>query len=403
MLPAALDAKQFAGYPPQGRALAVSSLPVLRTLPLQFAPFLLREFIAFDWRFPLEQQQVRDQLRWLGELTSQQRSELLAGFAGISIPPQFSDLPWVEAPSAFIEQLTAHLWSSKQVDALTVAANTYAAALHEHTPVAAPRQARLLIAVVGQGCATTPHPLFRKLRPHGVYFSGVEPEGGLALLEARVSARAAKDPTPFAHWYIDGGTLARPEANPGIATLSYAALAPVRHKLLATMRSAAQTSGVGPEALRSELSNMRPVDLGLHATTDDHTATLQHFQVNLLTEGSGTQIFATSFVQWAGREAMRRAQPETMLVRFTPRQRQRPMDEMLFATAEPTDLDPQGSLIDADMGTYLLWLDQQRLPGSEAATTIAWFEDNKQAVAIGPGFPQGTSSSSPIRLQQLLT
>ena len=48
-------------------------------------------------------------------------------------------------------------------------------------------------------------------------------------------------------------------------------------------------------------------------------AMLTRFQLSLLTEGSGTQVFATTFVQWAAREALRRAQPITLLARFTPR------------------------------------------------------------------------------------
>ena len=45
---------------------------------------------------------------------------------------------------------------------------------------------------------------------------------------------------------------------------------------------------------------------------------LDRFQVKLLTEGSGTQIFSTTFAQWTAREALRRAQSQTLLVRFAP-------------------------------------------------------------------------------------
>ena len=66
---------------------------------------------------------------------------------------------------------------------------------------------------------------------------------------------------------------------------------------------------------------------------------LNHFQLKLLTEGSGTQIFSTTFAQWTAREALRRAQPLTMLVRFAPRQRQRPMNELLAnSTATPSSI-----------------------------------------------------------------
>ena len=87
--------------------------------------------------------------------------------------------------------------------------------------------------------------------------------------------------------------------------------------------------------------------------------------MKLLTEGSGTQIFSTSFVQWTAREALRRAQPLTLLVRFAPRQRQKPMNQLLSPSQGPVELDPLGSLLDADMGAYYNWINQQRLPGSE--------------------------------------
>ncbi len=55
---------------------------------------------------------------------------------------------------------------------------------------------------------------------------------------------------------------------------------------------------------------MKPEEAGLNAGGD---TVLNRFQLSLLTEGSGTQVFSTTFVQWAAREALRRAQPLTML------------------------------------------------------------------------------------------
>jgi len=51
-------------------------------------------------------------------------------------------------------------------------------------------------------------------------------------------------------------------------------------------------------------------------------AVLNRFQLSVLTEGSGTQIYSTTFVQWAARELLRRAQPLTLLARFAPRLRE---------------------------------------------------------------------------------
>jgi hypothetical protein len=129
---------------------------------------------------------------------------------------------------------------------------------------------------------------------------------------------------------------------------------------------------------------------------------LNHFRVSIFTEGSGTQIFSTTFVQWASREVLRRAQPLTLLARFAPRQRERPMNELLSGRQPGGELDPEGSLVDADMGAYYTWLNLQRLPGAQQSSFLAWFEDHQVAVAVGPSLPRGTESNSPTDLQGLL-
>ena len=157
---------------------------------------------------------------------------------------------------------------------------------------------------------------------------------------------------------------------------------------------------MGPEELRTHMARLSPADLGMGRQGD---AVLDRFQVKLLTEGSGTQIFSTTFAQWTAREALRRAQPLTLLVRFAPRQRQRPMNELLSGSGSNIELDPIGSLIDADMGAYYQWINQQRLPGSEQSSFLVWFEGHNQAVAIAPSLPRGTESNSALNLGELLS
>ena len=124
--------------------------------------------------------------------------------------------------------------------------------------------------------------------------------------------------------------------------------------------------------------------------------------MSVLTEGSGPQIFSTTFAQWAAREALRRAQPSTLLVRFAPRQRQRPMNEMLSGKQQKVEFDPAGSLVDADMGAFYTWLNQQRLPGSQQSSFLVWFEGHQEALAISPTLPRGTESDSPVDIKGML-
>lgn len=212
-----------------------------------------------------------------------------------------------------------------------------------------------------------------------------------------LAERAKRHKDGYLHWYIDGGEAA--EHNQAITSVSYANLEPVRTALLQKMHAEIARPGMGPEMLRTVMAQLQPGELGMPATTDP---VLSRFQVKLLTEGSGTQIFSTSFAQWAAREAWRRAEPVTLLVRFAPRQRQKPMSELLTPSADRPELDPVGSLVDADMGAYYTWINQQRLPGAEKSSFLAWFEGHN-TVLIGPTVPRGTESSDPTNMKQLLS
>ncbi|HVT97424.1 MAG TPA: hypothetical protein VHE33_07935, partial [Acidobacteriaceae bacterium] len=174
---------------------------------------------------------------------------------------------------------------------------------------------------------------------------------------------------------------------------------PLRSALLKKMQKQIERPGMGPEELRTWLAQLTPAELGVDESADP---VLARFQVSLFTEASGTQIFSTTFAQWATREVLRRAQALTVIARFAPRQRQRPMNELLSGNTAAAELDPAGSLIDADMAAWYHWVNQQRLPGYEQSGFLAWFEDHNQAVAIGPTIPRGVQSDSSLDLAELL-
>ncbi|HKV24757.1 MAG TPA: hypothetical protein VJN93_09225 [Candidatus Acidoferrum sp.] len=382
-----------------------SHLQALQRLPLSFLPSLLREAIEYDYKFPAERRALEKELENLSSLTPEQLKEWFQAFADIRLSAQLESFDWVNQPAQFVEQLSTYLWGTHQLDAFRAAALGYAAKLQAAIPPEAPILPRVGISVIGQGVDKEEAPLFRKLRPHGAYFSSVQPENGLRVLLEAVAARAKKQSVTFGHWYIDGGQEA--EHDPALTCVSYHALASARAALSNKIRTDVGKPGMGPEMLRTLMAQMLPADLGMKRETGagshgGESAVLERFQVKVLTEGSGTQIFSTTFAQWAAREALRRAQPLTMLVRFAPRQRQKPMNEMLEAADEAAELDPMGSLVDGDMGAYYNWVNQQRLPGAEQSSFLVWFENHSQAVVIGPTVPRGTESSAATDVANLL-
>jgi hypothetical protein len=398
MLPIDLKAEQFAGYPPKARELAVAHLETLRQLPLSFAPSLLREVIDYDFKFPAERVSIDRELATLSSLTPAQFKEWFQPFSQLSLSPKLQNLDWINQPALFVEQLSAYLWTTHQLDAFREAAITYGNRPHiasSSEPVAVPR---LGIAVIGQGVESYDGSLFRNLRKHGTYFKRVKPENGVELLLTGVEARAKVHPVPYGHWYVDGGQPV--DHSQLISCVSFQKLEPVRAALLKNMQTQISKPGMGPEELRTHMARLSPSDLGMEKGADE---VLERFEVKLFTEGSGTQIFSTTFAQWAAREALRRAQPLTLLVRFAPRQRQKPMNELLTISDSKPELDPTGSLIDADMGAYYHWINQQRLPGSEQSSFLVWFEGHSHALVIAPSLPQGTESNSSLDLGELLS
>jgi hypothetical protein len=396
VLPNDLKPENFRSYPPEARQIATTQIVLLQKMPPALLGLVLRELIAYDWKFPAERRDLDNQFAYLNKLSPEQLQAAVAPFAALRLSQELTSLDWVNLPAQFSEQLTAHLWATHQIDAFRTAAVKYVHDINAQAPASPLPAARLGIVAVGAGVEKTSYPLFRKLRPHGTYFDRVKAENGWAVLFKYTMERARANPIPFGHWYIEGDD----NACSKLTCISYRSLASVRDALIAKMRLVMQPGGGGPEVLRTMLAQMRPEDVGLEGHGE--AAVLNRFQLSILTEGSGTQLFSTTFVQWSAREALRRAQPLTLLARFTPRQREQSMKELLAGVQVSAVPDPQGSLIDADMGAYYTWINQQRLPGAEQASFLVWFEDHDEALAVSPKLGRGKVDHSAIDLQTLL-
>ncbi len=396
MLPNQLTADNFAAYPPEARKLVTREIEVLRSLPLGFLPLLLREAIAYDWKFPAERKELDQQFAYLNGKSATQRAELMRPFTALSVSDELAQFDWVNDPVQFSEKLSAYLWASHQMDAFRKASVDYVHALNASTPTEGLPVPRLSVIVFGQQVTQSNYRLFRKLERHGAHYDNVDPNGGLAAVMETLRSRAQSHPAMFAHWYIDGATV--PAGVPLEAVLvSYDALQTARAALVSKMTKTMQPGGGGPELLRTELAQMHPSELQLPEGGAE--AILSRFKVSVLTQGSGTQIFSTTFVQWTAREALRRAQPLTLVARFAPRQREAMVKD---PRATAADVDAEGALIDADMAAYYTWLNQQRLPGASESRMLVWFEGHREVLIAGPTFKAGTKNSARVSMKELL-
>jgi hypothetical protein len=397
MTPAQLQPENFSSYPPEAKRVMTSHLSLLRKLPTPYVALLMREAIGYDWRFPAERVEIDNQLNFLGKLSADQLQQSMAGFAALRLSKELESIDWVNAPIPFSEKLSAYLWATHQIDSFRKTATDFVHQVNADSPSNEPAVPRFCAVAIGQGVASNAYPLFRKLRQYGTYFTQVNPGGGCRELLDIVCARASAHLQPYAHWYVDGGKELDCKSA-AVNCISYERIKPIRMALLKHIRTAME-SGVGSENLRTSLAEIGPSQLGLNGNGAE--GLMNRFQISLLTEGSGTQIYSTTFVQWAAREILRRAQPLTVFARFAPRQRERSMREMLEkAAAEEPDV--QGSLVDADMGAYYTWINQVRLSGSNKSAFFVWFEDHQEALAIGPSISRGRQSNEAIDLGALL-
>src|SRR3954468_18335591 len=159
MLPRDLKPEKFASYPPEARKFVVNYLATLQQLPLSFVPGLLRELINYDFKFPAERRAHERELRYLSSLPAGQLKQLFEAFAQVRLTTQLEDFEWVRSPAQFVERLSAHLWSTHQLDAYRQASNHYADHLRAAVPPEAPPIPRLGISVIGKGVGSYDQPL----------------------------------------------------------------------------------------------------------------------------------------------------------------------------------------------------------------------------------------------------
>jgi hypothetical protein len=398
MTPASLTAASFDAYPAEGRALAQQYLTVLRSIPLAVLPGFLERIRSCDWQFPQEQIVLTTQLEWLTHASAQVRGRLFMPFAAIVLSSDLTALDWVHDPQGFIQALSAHLWQSRQIDSYRAAAVELFRALPAPPP---PSQPALVVAVIGRDAPISSYPIFARMRSQGLYARSVSTEGAQDALLAALTKRASAAPARYAHWYIDGGDAwpLGPDVRELITHFTYPQLAPINDAVLKAMDEAVQ-QGTGPEVLESRLSHLTPAALGAAQTTTDPR--LQHLYVSLLTTGSGTQIYSTSFLQAAAVEVLRRVRPSTLYFRFAPRRKQASINDLIEARAISPEVDPEGSLVDADMAAYYAYLELAKLPGGERASFVTWVEGRGEALVIGPNVTKGVESTTPLSMQQIL-
>lgn len=162
---------------------------------------------------------------------------------------------------------------------------------------------------------------------------------------------------------LDGGRSAG--KGPACATgLSYARLGAYRETLARSLYKKVLSGVSGPQEMAAYARDLHirpPEGSLLHSD-----GVVQAFLRDVFLSGNGTLLLNNTFVEWASVQALRRAQPRLLVVRFGVRDKMKPFSSLLlFSSPRPTDQvpileDPFGSFIDVEQLSYYVWLNAEK-------------------------------------------
>src|ERR1035441_5062376 len=90
--------------------------------------------MEYDYKFPRERKAIDKELSTIAALSPSRAKEWFQPFQVISTSSKLENFDWINAPAQFIEQQSAYLWSTHQLDAFRKAATDYGNRLQAAIP-----------------------------------------------------------------------------------------------------------------------------------------------------------------------------------------------------------------------------------------------------------------------------
>lgn len=178
--------------------------------------------------------------------------------------------------------------------------------------------------------------------------------------------------------------------SPCATGLSYERLQSYRRQLSEAISNKVLTGVRGPLELAAWIKTLQVTPReGSTLYVDDRVLA---FTRDVFLAGAGTLIINNTFVEWAAVQALKRAQPRVLVVRFGVRDKMKPFSSLLlFSKPRPTDqipnlLDPLGSFIDVELLSYYVWLNAEEVAPYRGKTLYVLLADGAdQMLVVGPG------------------
>ena len=204
-------------------------------------------------------------------------------------------------------------------------------------------------------------------------------------------------------WAIDAGKALESAPSGGRAATRFVfeQLRPVMDRVTRKMADEMLAGIAGPEALYAKVTGLQAGEIGLPAYEDPR---IRNFVERVVLAGSGALVVNNTFAEWAAVSALRRVEPDLLMVRFARRRRfvpLRQLDPFQVPRSPWEDLpaeDPGESLQDADVLAYYVWLETRKNPRLRDRTHfLIHLEGSRAALFFGPGVRAGARCDEAAR------
>lgn len=385
-----IEAEKLAGY----RRL-------IARLPITMRPSLNQQLNTWNMLFPFEQERAERFLRGLGSfqpsaldaLTGQLRMlEMKMGVERWNFS-QYGDT--MENASLLARSEHYAEWR-REVQQIFQAAN----AVEKDKTSTPASSARLILLILPESLPVDPATAWKEWGKHGHEFKIegdarrlsellVQGQAGKPGLAALLAPQGKANDSDL--WLIDVesklGSLLPNASAAQTCILHYAELKPFRDRFLSEVnkvpKSLEGSDQVLAAARHKDWGEWWPAELAAQPR-------LRNFVVDLFLSGNGALIFGNAFAEWAASEALRRARPRGMVVRFGMRSKSKLFTGIAIfenqqqISALPDVDDPEGSAIDAVILARYVWLAAARYPEYEPAYCLCVSEFSNSAYLICP-------------------
>ena len=182
-------------------------------------------------------------------------------------------------------------------------------------------------------------------------------------------------------------------------SLSYERLRGFRDELTKALFSKIQAGVESPQAFAAYARSLR-IAPGPGVALGDEV--VQAFVRDVFLTGNGTLFVNNTFVEWAAVQALRRAQPRVLAVRYGVRDKMKPFSSLLlFSQPRATDQipeieDPTGSFVDVEQLSYYVWLNAEKTSAYRDRTLYVFARRGRgRSDAAALGRARGAAKDAP--------